>query len=547
VSSTARPALRLVAETVRGHRWGIVTWVVTSAVAMFAIAAGFVSEVAGYPGGAPAMAAGMQPSVQALRLLRWPGERLDTLGGYLTYHNLTLFAFALALYAAVQGTHAIRGAERKGVAEVILAAGRSRPGLLADRAIGFAVALVLIGAGLGLSLAASMVYGGQADTGGSLITALMCTLAAFTAYALGMLMAQLASRPRSATAAAAFTVTGLYLLTNIADQIGPAGALRYLSPFFYVNQARALVPGHGFSAVALLSLTGMSALLLAAAAWAYQVRDYGSGLWTRSITRAPRTARIQRPALRQLWSAELLRHRNGLVVWSLAAAAIMALMGWEGPAVIDMWDKFQITQTMIGSDPSHNIADQFLAFAAQLVLPLIAAYAVTQAAGWVDDLEHGRVELLLSAPMSWPGLLRHRLAATMAGCTVITVAAIAGLAATSAAVGIHVDAAGLARLGADTLLLSTALDTVALLLIAWLRTGVAVTALAVYLTLSYLLIYLVRLFAWPDWINRLSLFGAYGNPYLQWPAWIWTAATVIVAVAGFAAATVIAARSPKTA
>jgi ABC-2 type transport system permease protein len=514
---------------------------------MFTVAAGYASEVDRYPGGPAAMAAGMQPSVQALRLLRWPGERLDTLGGYLTYHNVTMFGFALSIYAAVQGAHAIRGAERRGMIAQILAAGRPRPALLVDRATGFALTLALIGAGLGLSIAAAMAYGGQPDIGGSLITALMCSLAALTAYALGMLLGQLVARPRAAASAAAFTVTGLYLLTNVADQIGFAGGLRYLSPFFYVNLARALVPGQGFSLVAVLALFGLSAVLNAIAAWAFGRRDYGAGMWTRRPTAVNRRVRVQRPALRRVWTAELLRHRGGLTVWAVAAAATMALMGWEGPAVIDLWDKFELTQTMIGSDPSHSIADQYLGFAAQLVLPIIAAYAVTEAAGWVDDLQHGRIELLLAAPISWPGLLRQRLAAALAGVTVITVAALGALAGVAAAVGMKVDLAGLARLGADTLLLAAALCTVALLLVAWLRGGAAITGLAIYLTASYLLIYLVRLFSWPDWINRLSLLGAYGNPYLQWPAWNSVAAVVAIAATAFVLAAAVAVRSPKTA
>jgi ABC-2 type transport system permease protein len=44
---------------------------------------------------------------------------------------------------------------------------------------------------------------------------------------------------------------------------------------------------------------------------------------------------------------------------------------------------------------------------------------------------------------------------------------------------------------------------------AWLRSTAAVAVLA---AASYLLVYLVRLFAWPDWVTPLSFFGAYANP-----------------------------------
>jgi ABC-2 type transport system permease protein len=115
------PSRPLVADTVRAHRWGIGGWIVGSAVAMYAIAAGFDAEVARFAGGAKAMAESMRPGVEAMRLLRWPADRLDTLGGYLTYHNVTLFVLFLTLYAAVQGAHAIRGAEPGGMPAEILA------------------------------------------------------------------------------------------------------------------------------------------------------------------------------------------------------------------------------------------------------------------------------------------------------------------------------------------------------------------------------------------------------------------------------------------
>ncbi|OJF82311.1 hypothetical protein NS14008_28145 [Nocardia seriolae] len=96
-------SLRLAADTVRGHRRGILGWTVGSAVAITAIGAGFRSETERFAGCPKGMADSMQAGVQAMRLLRWPADRLDTLGGYLTYHNITLLVLFLTLYAAVQG------------------------------------------------------------------------------------------------------------------------------------------------------------------------------------------------------------------------------------------------------------------------------------------------------------------------------------------------------------------------------------------------------------------------------------------------------------
>lgn len=541
------PSRPLVADTVRAHRWGIGAWIAGSAVAMYAIAAGFDAEVRRFAGGATAMAESMRPGVEALRLLRWPADRLDTLGGYLTYHNVTLFVLFLTVYAAVQGAHAIRAAEQGGVPALLLATGRSRAAVVLDRAAGFAATLAVISVGLGAGLALAMAAGGQPDTGGALVTGLVAGLCAYTGYALGVLVSQLTPSPRTGTGVATLAVTGLYLATNVSDEIGVAGVVRYVSPFHGFDNSRALVPGHGLDLASAALMLLAAVAMLAGAVWAYQRRDYAAGLWTRPTRSARPLRRIQRPALNQVWTATLLRQRLGLVTWALAAAAGMAMIARLEPTVADMWDKFQYTQRLLGADPSHTVADQYLAMAGQFIVPIVIAYVLTQATGWVADLREGRVELLLAAPLSWPELVWQRLLATLAGAAVITAAAIAALAATAVGVGADVDPAGLARLAADTLLVTAALAAVAALVVAWLRNTAAVAALAVFVGASYLLVYLVPLLAWPDWVNRLTVFGAYGNPYLEIPATSGLILLVGMTVVGGLLAATVAARSPKAA
>jgi ABC-2 type transport system permease protein len=544
----SRPLSRpLVVDTLRGHRWGVLAWVVGGAVAMVSIGLGFAVEVKRFAGGAAEMAASMQPGVEAMRLLRWPAERIDTLGGYLTYHNVSLFGLGLAVYAAVQGAHAIRVAETRGVQAEILAAGRSRTAVLVDRAAGFAAVMTLICLGLGGGLAAAMAAGGEPDTGGAFITALALGLCAYAGYGLGMLLGQLTSNPRAGTGLAVLLLTTLYLLTNVWQDLGPAGAVRYLSPFHYANYSRALVPGYGLDVASSLILIAASLVLLTGAAWAYRRRDYAAGLSTRRARRARPVRNVQRRALRAVWSATLLRQRVGLVGWALSAAAYLALLGWLEPAVADMVDEFSYTDRILGADPGHSVADQYLAFAGQLIVPIVTAYVITQAAGWVSELRQGRVELLLAAPLSWPRLVAQRLLAALAGAAVVTVAGLGGLAAAAATTGADLDGAGLARLAADTLLLAAALAAVAALVVAWLRSTAAVGALAVFVGASYLVVYLVPLFAWPEWINRVSVFGAYGNPYLEIPAWTGLAVLTGLALLGGVGAATLAQRSPKVA
>jgi len=133
------------------------------------------------------------------------------------------------------------------------------------------------------------------------------------------------------------------------------------------------------------------------------------------------------------------------------------------------------------------------------------------------------------------------------GATAITAGAIGGLVVGALAAGAELRWLGLLRLAADTLLLAGALGAVALLVVAWLRGAAAVAVLAILTAASYLLVYLVRLFAWPDWVVRLSVFGAYGDPYIELPPWSGVAVLTTLAVLGALAAAAVAHRSPKTA
>jgi ABC-2 type transport system permease protein len=343
----------------------------------------------------------------------------------------------------------------------------------------------------------------------------------------------------------ALIVTTLYLLTNVWDQLGPIGVIRFVSPFYYFNQSRALVPGHGFSVpAALVSLTIATALLLVAAR-AFEHRDVGAPLWVWQPRRTPRVTHVQRPALRAYWSATLVRERPSLLVWFAASAVWMGLMAWLEPSVIDVWDKFDFTRNLTAINPRFSPSDHYLSFAAEIIAPIVAAFVITRAAGWVADLEKGRVEIILSGPLSWPGLVRQRLIALLVEVAVVVLGAIAGLVIGAIAVGADLYPLGLLRLAAASCLLAAGLSAIAALLVAWLRTGAAVTALVVLVGASYLFVLLVQMFGWPDWMARVSLFGAFGHPYLTVPPVGGLAFLAVLAVVGTVLAAGVARRSPK--
>jgi ABC-2 type transport system permease protein len=149
-----------VRDTLRSHRAATGLWVVGGALVMYGMAMAVAKEMREFPGGPAALARSVTPAAEAMRPLRWPAERLDTLGGYLTFHNLTLVTLFLCVYGAVQGSRAIRRSEDQHALEEILSTGWPRGAVLLDRALGFLVTLLAICLGLGLGVAAAMAGGG---------------------------------------------------------------------------------------------------------------------------------------------------------------------------------------------------------------------------------------------------------------------------------------------------------------------------------------------------------------------------------------------------
>lgn len=535
----------LITDTLRARRLAAVVWIGAGVVFMVVVGYGYLEQVETYPGGAPAMGAALEAAAQAMRLFRWPAERLDTFGGYITYHNLTVISLALGVWGAIQGASLLRGAEAEGRLECLLAAGRSRRRILADRVAGWAITLAAITAGIGGGLAAATAIAGDADWFGSMIAMSSVMLVGLACFGLGLAVAQLVGPIRFAAGMAAAAVTGLYLITNVAEELGWMGGLRYLSPFHYSDVSRVLVPGHSVDLSAMVPLGVMSSAAIGLSVWAFERRDLGAPLWRLDRRRVGANPRREATA-RSYWRAELGRHKAGLAAWSVGAAILTGLMAWLEPVVVGMWDEMELAR-ILSPQSGISVTDSYLSLASQLVAALIAAYAIHRAAGWVAEMQEGRVEMFLSQPISWRRLLLYRLALAACGVLAISAASAVGLALGAAAVGAPLSRAGLLRTVPFTLILGLAALGVGAMLVAWKPTVGAVALLSAAMFASYLLAFAIPLFDLPDWTMNLSLFGAYGQPYLESPDTGGLALLIGLTLAGPVIATRLAERHPKVA
>lgn len=521
-------ARSFLAFTARSHLSGALAASVGGGIAMWVAALALVREMENFPDGGAAFGAMMATAAEAMRALRWPAERLDTLGGYLTYHNLTLVPLLLGIYAAVQGAQALRGSEEKHVLDLWLATGRSRWAIVADRTAGFAVALAIVALGIGLGTAAGMGLSGDAQLGPSLIVGAEGALAAAVFYALALFLSSVFVTSGAAAGLTVLVMVGLYVATNVWERMGVLGGIRFLSPFWYRSRSDMLIPGREFDPAATAALVAMTVALILIGGAAFARRDFAGTILPR---RAAERTRITTPAWRPtIWVASLLDQRFGLLAWAIGSAVFMGVYVSLTPQVEGLFGQMDFYRQFLAPG-TGDLVTQLIGFCGEILGPTVAAFAVVQAARWSRERTDGRDEMVLGHPVSRARYVVERLAAVAAGALVVAAGATAGLLIGAAPSGPTLSPAGLARMAADLVLLSLAVGAVSAAVVAALR-GTGVLLLTAWLVASYLVALFAPIFEWPDWVPRLSIFQAFGEPYVDVPDLYGIAVLAALALAG---------------
>ena len=531
-----RRATSLLLHSLRSHLAGALWCGIGGGIAMTITAASLQREFGQFPGGGAALGAMVTAAAEAMRIMRWPAERLDTLGGYLTYHNVLLLPLLLGIYGAVQGAQALRGSEEKRVLDLWLATGSPRWRVVVDRAAAFGAALAIVALGIGAGTAAGMSLGGDAHVGASFVVAAESALVGAVFYALAVLLSSFLKTSGAAAGITVLVMIGLYLVTNVWELIGPFGAVRFVSPFWLRQRSDMLIPGRELDVVATLALGAMTLVLLAAGGAAFARRDYARALLERPASAGPRRATGDLAWRPTVAIGSVLEERTGILAWALGVAVFMAMFASLIPRIEEMWSKLDIAKLLLTPDPSADFASQLVGLCGEILAPALGAFAIVQSARWVRERTDGRDDLLLSYPITRARYVLQRVGALVIGALVVVAGALAGLAAGAALGDVPLDAAGLARLAGDLVLLTVSVGAVALALVALLRGTATVAILSAWLVAAYLVVFFAPVFEWPDWVGRLSIFDAFGEPYQAMPEVYGIATLAALGVLGVAIA-----------
>ncbi|MFI5287205.1 MAG: hypothetical protein ACHQ4F_12900 [Candidatus Dormibacteria bacterium] len=495
------------------------------------LAPAYVAAAKAIAGGLQALATAALPVAQSFQFLTGPVDRLDTVGGYLSYKIFPDIALLLAIYAAIQGTQVIRGAESKGMFDLWYAAGRTRNAIIRDRVAGFVGALSLIVAGVYVF---TVIGGALAAVQLALPALGQCVgvwLVALFAFSLGLLMSQFFPSARTAGGIVSAFLVASFFVANLSEQLGAITFLRYLAPFYYYIHLRTLadVSFDGLSAAALL----MGVLVAGAVAWwLYLRRDIGGVSLARvhQSKAADYTFRSSRVWRRSLWLNWIAEQPIGIASWGIGIGALTAIEAAVIPTALRIVDSSG--GPLVKFLEKHGgmlTTNQYLSFFMSFTALFVAGFVVAQVARWTSDASQHRNDMVLAQPVSMWRLLIERMVLVLVLASVIGLALVGGTFIGTLIGGYSVSVGGLLRSFVDVLLLSFAIGGVGLLLVTIFRSAAATGVTGGLLVASFFLTTIAGLLSWPSWTTRPSVFDAFGSPYLSLPA---TGSLVYLALLG---------------
>ena len=436
------------------------------------------------------------------------GAKVGTLGGYATYKYGMIFALGAALWSILALSGTLAGEARRGSLDFVAAApfGKRRIGL--EKLAAHLVLLWLAMLILALALTFSSNAFGDAALGDAIsldrsigFALWLGALAMFfggLAFALSPLLGRAGGAGIAGIAfAASWVINGF--------NVGP---LFVLSPFAWTFNHIPLVGIFDWASVALVLVIGV--VLLAIGIELFQRRDLGVtvGLSLPSLPAA--VLGVQGPTARA-FGEQLPRALSwgigmgllGIVYASFAGSLADTISGVSG-----------IVNTFATLFPGvdMNTVGGWMQLYGELLFIATGFAGATLVSKWASDENDGRLEEILSVPMSRVRWVITGGVAALIGVVVMTVVFAAGIMIGAAAGGIG---AGDAILGCAALgLFAAAVIGIGFAVGGVWRTSLAAEIAAVFVVVTYLLGLVAPALKLPDWVANLALTNHFGQPMI---------------------------------
>jgi ABC-2 type transport system permease protein len=521
-------------------RWGIAGFGAVAFVVALVQTVGFYKIAGNSEAERQAFGHSMSVLAAQFTVIIPPPVRPDTVGGYVQWRAFGFLAILFAIWALASASGAARGDEERGMVQALLANGLSRPRMIAARIAAFATGAIVASLAAGAGLLVGVASGGETF---SAVLALEAAVAAAVlgvcCYSLTLLFAQLTSA-RNSTAFAGVILLALFLINSLSRTFDALVPWRWLSPFHYYEQSSPLVPGGNLDVRATLILLGIAVAAAVLAAFAFRYRDVGSPLITLPAPTRRASYKMSRsPVWRIPVVRDLYERRVSLLIWTAGLSVLGAIFVVLTKSIVKPLLAIPELAPYFAIFVNGNIYASFLGFIwfgfAQL---LMAGFAITQVARWTAEDSDGRLELVLSSPVSRARVVVERLIALALGALIIA-------AVSSAAVGLesHYQSIDLSnrRLAEASLLFvpfTLVFGTVGALLASRIPRA-TVGILGVFAFASYLTVQLGPIFKLPVWVQDVSAFKLYGQPLIAGVDQTGLVVMLVIVIAGLVASAMV--------
>jgi len=469
-----------------------------------------------------------------LQGLAGPVVNVGTLGGYLQYKYGTFFPVLLSFWSILALSGTLAAEASRGSLEFVASAGLSRRRIafekLGGHLTGLAIVFVVTFVSIAIAGASFAVLPGDEISltqafGYAIWMVLMALAAGSVAFALGPFL----GRGTAAGISGFITIAG-FVVAGYSAPVPELAPLANLTWYGWTYNHLPLAGQFDWPSVVFLAI--FVVVVLAIGLFAFGRRDIG----VTSTVPTPSTPRSL-VGLSGPFTRAIGHNLNASIAWGLGIGIFGLLFaGASGSFVEQLQSSTDFMNLLNTAFPNVDFASVggFLELLfIELGIVLVGLAAVTLVAGWASDETSGRLEVLLSAPLS-----RVRWATSGAGGVLVDMVLLVAITAVGIGIGGATAQAGdvlIPFVGTFVLFFyGAALIGIGLAVGGLFGTRLAAPITAVVVFLTWIVQLLGPLLKLPDFVQQLALTNHIGQPMVGVWDWGGMIALSVIAVAGIA-------------
>lgn len=455
---------------------------------------------------------------------------VGTIGGYVEWKYGPIFMLIASIWSILALSSTLAGEARNGSLEFVAASPDGRRRIAIEKVAGHVTVMAVVLAIMAFAgwLAGAVLGKLPGDT---------IPMPAAVAYVLGLgfsalffgglalVLAQFLGRSGGAGLAGGLLIVG-WFANGYGSLVPGFAVLGDLTPWAWTAD---YVPLAGqYDWLLLVPLAVVAVVPLAVGVEAFARRDMGAGASIRTPGLPALALGLRGPVTRALGERLpfALAWGLGMGGFGLSLAAISRSLADQFGRSPDIQSTFRnlFPSTDVGS------ATSFLQLLIQMMFIVAGFAAATFVAGWASDETSGRMEMLLTSPLS-----RGRWAVLSGIGVYLATAVMTALAAAGVGIGAFVGGMDPLNpvLGSLTLgLFAAAAAGVGFAVGGAIRASIAAEAVVLVVVVTYLIDLIAPALKLPDWVHQLALTAHFGQPIAGNWDWAGVVACLVIAAAG---------------